>query len=95
LSVLTGSTAPFRATESRLEPVKYLRPDRQIMREPAAHTVVLQMGMDAVGKFLILGAATNEAGVELDRLAWHGRYSINLSGKPTPRRKESDSNPEI
>ena len=37
-------------------------------REPAAHALVLQVGVEALGELLVLRRVADEAGVELDRL---------------------------
>src|SRR3954454_9886551 len=37
-------------------------------REPAAHALVLEVGVKAVGELLVLARIADEAGVELDRL---------------------------
>ena len=38
-----------------------------VRREPAAHALGLQVGMEPLGKLLVFGRVADEAGVELDR----------------------------
>jgi hypothetical protein len=48
--------------DSFVDPVKYFRADRQIMfSEPAAHPLLLKVGLQARGKLLILHRVTDEA----------------------------------
>jgi len=64
--------------------------------KPTAHTFVLQVSMEALGEEFILARIADEAGVELDRLVeQRGKYSIRLSGKPTPRTNAMGSGPEF
>ena len=48
--------------DSFIDPVKYFFTDRQIMwSEPAAHPIVLKVGMEARGNIFILHRVTDEA----------------------------------
>ena len=48
--------------DSFVDPVKYFRADRQIMRsEPAAHPFVLKIGMKTHAKILVLHRVADEA----------------------------------
>ena len=52
--------------------------DLEILRcEPAADTFVLQVGMEALGKFMVLVRVADEAGIELDRLIQKRRQVVD------------------
>ncbi len=52
--------------------------DRQVLRrEPAAHAIVLQVGVQSLGERVVLRRVTDEAGVVLDRLVQQRRQVIN------------------
>src|ERR1019366_898203 len=48
-----------------------------VRREPAADAVVLQIGMQASGEFLILGGIADEAGIELKGLPCEGSHVLD------------------
>ena len=45
--------------------------------KPAAHALVLQVGMEALGELLVLGRVADETGVELDRLVQEGGQVVD------------------
>src|SRR5580704_17002026 len=46
-------------------------------REPAAYSIVLQIGIDALGKVLVFGRVANEALKILDRLVQERRQVVD------------------
>src|ERR1019366_2825457 len=48
-----------------------------VRREPAADAVLLQIGMQASGEFLILGGIADEAGIELKGLPCEGSHVLD------------------
>src|SRR5262249_7441100 len=48
-----------------------------VRRKPAADTSVLQIGVEPVGKLLVMGRIADEAGVELDRACAHTANEVD------------------
>jgi hypothetical protein len=66
--------------DSGIDFVENLAADRHVIRrEPTAHSGLLQIGMDALSKFLVFGRITNEGRRVLDRLIEDGRQILNQS----------------
>ena len=61
-----------------IERIENFVADRQIVRcEPAAYPAILQVGMEAMGEFVVLAGVADEAGIVLDGLVQKRRQVIN------------------
>ena len=68
--------------------------DRQVVRcKPAAHTFVLQVGMNASGKVLISGRVADEPGIVLNGLTQKRRQIINQLVRQADSAKKSKWQP--